>query len=60
MPNYEYACSNCNVSFDYYRSVEERNNLPNCLYCARIETITRVIQATPTHFKTGGFYSTGG
>lgn len=60
MPNYEYKCSWCNTSFEEFRKVDDRNNLPFCPYCDRIDEVTRVIQATPTHFKGSGFYSTGG
>ena len=60
MPTYEYACSDCKISFDCHREVEERNNLPNCPDCGKIDAVRKVINATPTHFKGSGFYSTGG
>ena len=60
MPTYEYYCSNCNISFEDYKKVDERDNWRNCPQCDKIENVTRVIQATPTHFKSSGFYSTGG
>jgi putative FmdB family regulatory protein len=58
MPNYEYKCKECNTSADHPREVSERDNLPTCGYCGRLTY--RVINATPSHFKGSGFYSTGG
>jgi len=58
MPNYEYKCSKCGTSEEHFREIDDRDKFPNCQYCATITE--RVWQATPTHFKGSGFYSTGG
>jgi len=58
MPNYEYKCSTCDTSEEHYRSIDNRDAAPKCQYCQRLTT--RVILATPAHFKGSGFYSTGG
>lgn len=58
MPTYEYKCDKCGTSEDHYRTIDERDNFPNCQYCARITR--RVMQANPVQFKAEGFYSTGG
>lgn len=58
MPNYEYKCKECNTSAEHSREIDRRDDLPTCGYCARLTY--RVINATPSHFKGTGFYSTGG
>ena len=40
------------------RNIDDRDQLPTCRDCNI--TMDRIWQATPTHFKGGGFYSTGG
>ena len=58
MPNYEYKCSKCSASEEHYRHIDDRDNLPTCKLCDIL--MDRIWQATPTHFKGSGFYSTGG
>lgn len=55
MPTYEYKCLECGITVEYERSFSE-NTEPIC--CSM--TMSRVWSATPTIFKTGGFYKTGG
>ena len=58
MPTYEYKCTKCNATEEHQRTVDDRDNLPNCKLCDIL--MDRIWQATPAHFKGTGFYSTGG
>ena len=58
MPTYEYKCDDCNLAEEHYRTVDERDNFPNCQACDKI--MRRLMQANPVKFNASGFYSTGG
>jgi putative FmdB family regulatory protein len=58
MPTYEYKCALCSMTEVHSRNIDDRDQLPTCRDCNI--TMDRIWQATPTHFKGGGFYSTGG
>ena len=58
MLTYEYKCPKCGNSEEHQRDMDDRDQLPTCQACDVL--MNRVWQATPTHFKGGGFYSTGG
>jgi putative FmdB family regulatory protein len=53
MPTYDFKCNFCGTT------VESKSNVPDaCGLCG--ETMVRLWSATPVHFKSTGFYSTGG
>jgi putative FmdB family regulatory protein len=58
MPNYEYRCDDCGTSEEHQRTVDERDNAPNCQYCNKVTR--RIINAVPFKLNGTGFYSTGG
>ena len=58
MPTYEYRCGNCQALQVLIRKLDERNDEVLCPVDNHV--MVRVFNPTPTHFKTGGFYSTGG
>lgn len=58
MPTYEYKCEACNVNEEHHRTVDERDNFPNCQLCDGV--MKRIISPTPIKFNGSGFYSTGG
>ena len=57
MPTYEYRCNECNALQVLSRNVDDRDNEVLCPMDSKV--MDRVWNPTPTHFKTGGFYSTG-
>ena len=57
MPTYEYRCSEDSTNQILSRNVDDRDNEVLCPLCKG--AMNRVWTPTPTHFKTGGFYSTG-
>ena len=54
-PNYDYSCINCNVRREVFKQFDEEYT-PNCDTCGM--QMERLWSATPTIFKTGGFYKT--
>lgn len=54
MPRYEYKCNLCGTLKEIERSYSDTTE-PQCCNA----TMQRVWNATPTIFKTGGFYKTG-
>jgi putative FmdB family regulatory protein len=58
MPTYEYRCALCNALMILMRPVDERDNLVTCP--SDDQEMMRQISAVPVHFKSGGFYKTGG
>ena len=57
MPTYEYRCGVCEALQVLSRNVDDRDNEVLCPMDSKV--MDRVWNPTPTHFKTGGFYSTG-
>ena len=57
MPTYEYRCDECMTMQVLSRNVDDRDQEVLCPMDSK--PMDRVWNATPTHFKTGGFYSTG-
>lgn len=55
MPSYDYVCQTCGGTTTVQREMGEDRE-PTC--CGQI--MSRIWTATPVHFKTGGFYKTGG
>jgi len=55
MPTYDYKCNECGSTREIQKDFGD-NTEPTCCQA----TMTRVWSAIPVHFKTGGFYSTGG
>jgi putative FmdB family regulatory protein len=53
MPYYDFECKTCTKVMEVTDPTP-----PPCPSCANI--MVRIWSPTPTHFKTGGFYSTGG
>lgn len=56
MPTYEYECKTDNIKQELILSMNHEK--PKCEICG--QDMTQVFFAAPVHFKTGGFYSTGG
>jgi len=52
VPRYDYKCDNCGSQVEISRSFDEEV-LPMCTGCN--STMSRVWQATPAHFKGGGW-----
>jgi len=52
---YDYKCEVCGGQQEIERPIGD-DTVPVC--CST--SMTRLWSATPVHFKTGGFYSTGG
>jgi len=52
MPRYDYKCDTCGSQIEISRSFDEEV-LPMCTGCN--STMSRVWQATPAHFKGGGW-----
>lgn len=55
MPTYEYKCKVCGGTQEIAKAFGD-DTVPVCCN----ESMDRVWSSTPVHFKTGGFYSTGG
>ena len=55
MPTYEYKCEVCGSVIDFFKEMGEDRE-PSC--CGNI--MTRIWSPTPVHFKSSGFYKTGG
>jgi putative FmdB family regulatory protein len=55
MPRYDYECNTCGGQQEIERSFGD-DTTPIC--CGA--SMSRLWSTTPVHFKTGGFYSTGG
>lgn len=55
MPKYDYKCTVCGITQEIYKEFGD-DSVPVCCQ----QSMERVWSAVPTHFKTGGFYSTGG
>ena len=47
MPTYEYKCTKCNATEEHQRTVDDRDNLPNCKLCDIL--MDRIWQATPNN-----------
>lgn len=43
MPTYTYVCEKCGNETEEYRSIAERNNMPDCAHCQ--STMTRGVDA---------------
>jgi putative FmdB family regulatory protein len=57
MPRYDYVCLTCDIDVELQHSINDTT--PHlCRVCNQV--MQRAIPATPTIFKTGGFYRTGG
>lgn len=57
MPRYDYVCLNCDLTVELAHSVHDAT--PRlCRLCNQV--MQRAIPATPTIFRTAGFYKTGG
>lgn len=52
MPAYDFKCESCNSIVEIQRAFDEESS-PMCTACNK--TMTRVWQATPAHFKGGGW-----
>ena len=52
MPRYDYKCDTCGSQIEVERSFHEEGS-PICTGCN--STMSRVWQATPAHFKGGGW-----
>ena len=55
MPRYDFKCGTCGNIIEIHKEFGD-DSLPVCCQ----HSMSRVWSATPVHFKTGGFYSTGG
>ena len=58
MPSYEYRCDTDKSFVVLSRNIEERDDKVECPDCR--SAMTRQLQANPIHFKSKGFYKTGG
>jgi putative FmdB family regulatory protein len=47
MPNYEATCSTCTYAFDYYSSVKDREQVPECPHCSSKHTIREFRTTAP-------------
>lgn len=57
MPTYEYKCSTCDTTFEYFQSIKDEP-LTNCL-CEKKGEVKRLISSgTGIIFKGSGFYVT--
>jgi hypothetical protein len=52
MPSYDFKCDTCSSVIEVQRSFDEEGT-PTCIPCNK--TMTRMWQATPAHFKGGGW-----
>jgi len=52
MPSYDYKCDTCETVVEVQRSFDEEGS-PTCVACNT--TMSRVWNATPAHFKGGGW-----
>lgn len=57
MPTYNYKCKTCGASEIIAHGFHD-DEQHDCFVDTCNGTMRKVISATPTHFKTGGFYST--
>jgi putative FmdB family regulatory protein len=55
MPNYDYKCNQCGITMEVFKQLGN-DSVPVC--CGA--SMEKIWYATPTIFKTGGFYKTGG
>lgn len=56
MPQYEYKCPNCGISFTFSRSILDDEPTYNCNSCN--EVLTRQYTPFGVQFNGKGFYST--
>jgi len=56
MPLYAYFCDRCDTKFEFWRDYQgaPETVCPDC----ETATLRKLFEATPIHFKGGGFYAT--
>lgn len=52
MPNYDFACLTCDIQVERYFPFNEEHRV-ECPQCGN--SMTKVFNATPAHFKGGGW-----
>lgn len=58
MPQYEYQCPHCGSTMEEYKSVRNRDDAPECVYCSKGVKTKRIL--SPGTFIINGYSEANG